>query len=82
MFKRVISMGLAAALLIAWLMPGILPLLPGVLCLLMSLSIEPALRPLANPPCAPGAPTLRPRARLTYRPPQELARPIRPPDMA
>ena len=39
---------LAAALLIAWLMPGILPLLPGVLCLLMSLSIEPALRPLSE----------------------------------
>ena len=39
---------LAAALLIAWLMPGILPLLPGVLCLLMSLSIEPALRPLSD----------------------------------
>ena len=27
---------------------GILPLLPGVLCLLMSLSIEPALRPLSE----------------------------------
>ena len=39
---------LAAALLISWLMPGILPLLPGVLCLLMSLSIEPALRELSQ----------------------------------
>ena len=38
---------LAGALLIAWLMPGIIPLLPGVVCLLMSLSIEPALRELS-----------------------------------
>ena len=38
---------LAGAALIAWLMPGIIPLLPGVACLLMSLSIEPALRELS-----------------------------------
>ena len=37
----------AGTLLIAWLMPGIIPLLPGVVCLLMSLSIEPALRELS-----------------------------------
>ena len=39
---------LASAALIAWLLPQIAPLLPGVLCLLMSFSIEPALRPLAE----------------------------------
>ncbi len=38
---------LAGTALIAWLMPGIIPLLPGVVCLLMSLSIEPALRELS-----------------------------------
>ena len=38
---------LGGTLLIAWLMPGIIPLLPGVVCLLMSLSIEPALRALS-----------------------------------
>lgn len=32
--------------LIVWLIPPLLPLLPGVLCLLMSLSIEPVFRPL------------------------------------
>ena len=33
-------------LLIVWLMPPILPLLPGAFCLLMSLSIEPVFRTL------------------------------------
>lgn len=40
-------MELALTLLIAWLMPGIIPLLPGAVCLLMSLLIEPALRELS-----------------------------------
>ncbi len=39
---------LAAGLAIAWLLPQIVPLLPGLLCLLMSFSLEPALRPLAE----------------------------------
>ena len=37
---------LALFLLIVWLMPPILPLLPGAFCLLMSLSIEPVFRTL------------------------------------
>ena len=39
---------LTAGLVIAWLLPQIAPLLPGVLCLLMSYAIEPALRKLAE----------------------------------
>ncbi len=39
---------LAGALLIAWLLPQIAPLLPGALCLLMSYAIEPALRALSE----------------------------------
>ena len=42
-----LTLELGGTLLIAWLMPGIIPLLPGVVCLLMSLSIEPALRGLS-----------------------------------
>ena len=42
-----LTLELGGTLLIAWLMPGIIPLLPGVVCLLMSLSIEPALRELS-----------------------------------
>ena len=34
--------------LLCWLLPQIIPLLPGVLCLLMSYVIEPALRKLAE----------------------------------
>ena len=37
---------LGAFVLIVWLLPPLLPLLPGAFCLLMSLSIEPAFRPL------------------------------------
>ena len=33
-------------LLIVWLIPPLLPLLPGAFCLLMSLSVEPVFRPL------------------------------------
>ena len=36
----------AAFLLIVWLIPPLLPLLPGAFCLLMSLSIEPVFRRL------------------------------------
>lgn len=39
---------LTAGFLIAWLLPQIAPLLPGILCLLMSYAIEPALRQLAE----------------------------------
>ena len=39
---------LALGLVIAWLLPQIAPLLPGALCLLMSFSVEPALRPLSE----------------------------------
>lgn len=39
---------LAGALMIAWLLPQIAPLLPGALCLLMSFAIEPALRALSD----------------------------------
>ncbi|MCR5577123.1 MAG: YesL family protein [Oscillospiraceae bacterium] len=42
-----LTLELGGTLLIAWLMPGIVPLLPGVVCLLMSLSVEPALRELS-----------------------------------
>ena len=42
-----LTLELGVTLLISWLMPGIIPLLPGVVCLLMSLSIEPALRELS-----------------------------------
>ena len=41
-----LSFELVTALVIAWLLPQLLPLLPGVFCLLMSFSIEPAFRPL------------------------------------
>ncbi len=34
--------------LLCWLLPQIIPLLPGVLCLLMSFSLEPALRELSR----------------------------------
>ncbi len=37
---------LGAFVLIVWLLPPLLPLLPGAFCLLMSLAIEPAFRPL------------------------------------
>lgn len=35
---------LAGFLLIGWLMPALIPLLPGAVCLLMSLTIEPVFR--------------------------------------
>ena len=37
---------LGVFLLIVWLLPQLLPLLPGVFCLLMSFSIEPVFRTL------------------------------------
>ena len=36
---------LAAFLLIGWLLPALIPLLPAAVCLLMSLTIEPVFRP-------------------------------------
>lgn len=38
---------LALVALVSWLLPQIAPILPGALCLLMSFSIEPALRALS-----------------------------------
>lgn len=43
-----LALELVGALLIAWLLPQILPILPGALCLLMSFAIEPALRELSD----------------------------------
>ena len=37
---------LVAFLVVVWLMPAILPLLPGLFCLLLSLHIEPVFKPL------------------------------------
>lgn len=47
-FGRTLLLAAELALfgLIVWLIPPLLPLLPGVLCLLMSLSIEPVFRTL------------------------------------
>jgi len=39
-----LTLELAGALTIAWLLPQILPLLPGAVCLLMSFSIEPVFK--------------------------------------
>ena len=49
-FGRTLLLGaeLAGFLLIVWLLPQLLPLLPGVFCLLMSFSIEPVFRPLTE----------------------------------
>ncbi|MBQ3702892.1 MAG: YesL family protein [Oscillospiraceae bacterium] len=48
-WKQTLLMFFEAALvgLICWLLPQIAPLMPGVLCLLTSFSIEPALRELS-----------------------------------
>lgn len=48
-WKQTLLMFFEAALvgLICWLLPQIAPLMPGVLCLLISFSIEPALRELS-----------------------------------
>ncbi|MBR0162606.1 MAG: YesL family protein [Oscillospiraceae bacterium] len=40
----ILALELALALLIVWLLPQIFPLLPGAICLLMSLTIEPVFR--------------------------------------
>ena len=41
-----LALELVGTLVIAWLLPQIIPLLPGVVCLLMSFAIEPVFRPL------------------------------------
>ena len=44
-FVPMLALELAAFLLIGWLLPALIPLLPAAACLLMSLTIEPVFRP-------------------------------------